>query len=218
LGGNRKDYNDDPRVIETPEFYCLDPDFWRPDLAIPEQFVVKAPPGTIKLYHSVGNFDLRTGKDQVNIKSTHIYVPLVERLKAQGHKVEFLFFTTVPNRELRFYQLQADIFLDMLTYGWFGANAREAMMLGKPVICYLNPDWLESVRQQVPDYVDELPIINATPDTVEEILIDLINNPAKREEIGRRGRRFAEKWHSSRAAALRFSKIYQSILSGADGR
>ena len=34
LGGNRKDYNDDPRVHEVPEFYCLDPELWRPDLQI----------------------------------------------------------------------------------------------------------------------------------------------------------------------------------------
>ena len=30
IGGNRADYNDDPRVHEVPEFYCLDPLFWSP--------------------------------------------------------------------------------------------------------------------------------------------------------------------------------------------
>ena len=39
-----------------------------------------------------------------------------------------VFFSKVPNKEVRFYQVQADIFLDMLTYGFFGATAREAMM------------------------------------------------------------------------------------------
>ncbi len=30
LGGNRIDFNLDPRVHEEPEFYCLDEDFWHP--------------------------------------------------------------------------------------------------------------------------------------------------------------------------------------------
>ena len=96
----------------------------------------------------------------------------------------------------------------MLTYGFFGATAREAMMLGKPVVCYLGPEWLESMRAEIPDYVDELPIVTATPDTVRDVLTDLIAHPEKRQEIGARGREFAVKWHSSRTAARRFDAIY----------
>ena len=121
-------------------------------------------------YHAVGNFQERTDSAGTNIKSTHIYLPLVERLKAEGFRLELLFFSNVPNKEIRFYQVQADIFLDMLTYGWFGATAREAMMLGKPVVCFLRPEWLESMRAEIPKYVDELPIINATPDTVYDVV------------------------------------------------
>ena len=120
----------------------------------------------------------------------------------------------VPNKDVRFLQAQSDIFLEMLTFGWFGANAREAMMLGKPVICYIRPVWLESVRQELPDYAKELPIVSATPDTVEEVLLDLIANPEKRRAIGQRGRAFAEKWHSAEAGGCRFDKIYSNLLRG----
>ena len=79
--------------------------------------------------------------------------------------VELDFVHDVPNSEVRFTQGQADIVVDMLTFGWFGANVREAMMLGKPVVCYLRPEWLESMRKRVPDYIDELPVVSATPET-----------------------------------------------------
>lgn len=212
LGGNRIDFNDDPRVHEVPEFYCLDENVWRPDLNIPREFRLNIFEGTVGLYHAVGNMDSRTDDSGVNIKCSHIYLPLVRRLEADGLPVKLISYTNVPNMDLRYYQAQADIFLDMLTYGWFGATAREGMMLGKPVVCYLRPEWLESMRREIPDYVDDLPIVNATPDTIYEVLKDLIQNAEKRREIGNRSRKFAVRWHSSRAGASRLDQIYSDLL------
>lgn len=215
LGGNRADYNDDPRVHEVPEFYCLDPELWRPDIEIPGQYrLPPLPEGGVRLYHAVGHRDERTRSDGVNIKSSHVYLPLVERLRAEGMALELIEPTGIPNKEVRFLQAQADIFLDMLTFGWFGANVREAMMLAKPAICYICPEWLESVREEIPEYADELPIVSATPQTVETVLRDLIAHPEKRREIGRRSREFALKWHSASAAGKRFDQIYTRLLAG----
>jgi hypothetical protein len=214
LGGNRVDYNDDPSVHEAPEFYCLDKDFWHPQLDIPEKFKLEEKVShTVWLYHAVGNLHERT-INGVNIKSSHIYLRLVGKLQNEGLAIDLINPTGIPNKEVRFLQAQADIFLEMLTFGWFGANAREAMMLGKPVICYIRPEWLESLRQEIPDYAAELPIISATPDTVEEILRDLIANPDKHREIGQRSRDFSVKWHSAEAGGRRFDQIYTKLLQG----
>jgi glycosyl transferase family 1 len=213
-GGNRVDFNDDPRCHEVPEFSCLDSEFWRPDLPIPREYRLPISDQTVKIYHAVGNFELRSiGEERRNLKSTHIYRPLVERLKDEGHDVELIFFHDVPNRELRYYQVQADIVVDMLTFGIFGANVREAMMLGKPVVCYMRPEWLDQMRDEVPDYVAELPIVSATPETVKDVLVDLIEDSDKRLRIGRASREFAVKWHSPDVAAHRFDQIYRELLS-----
>jgi hypothetical protein len=212
LGGNRVDYNDDPRIHEVPEFYCLDPDFWRPDLAVPEAHRLPAAPGVVRIYHAVGNYDQRTRGSQENIKTTHIIVPAVERLKAEGYPAELVFCTNVPNRDVRYYQAQSEIIVDMLTFGFFGANIREALMLGKTAVCFLRPEWLESMRAEIPAYVKELPVVSATPDTIYPILVDLVTHPEKRAALGRKGRAFAMKWHSSAAAARRFDQIYSNLL------
>lgn len=212
LGSNRADYNIGSNIHEVPEFYCLDKNFWSPDLLIPSNYRLAIPDSTIKLFHAVGNFQSRTDNSNKNIKSTHIYMPLINQLKAEGYSVELIFFYDVPNSKLRFYQAQADIFLDMLQFGWFGATAREGMMLGKPVICYLRPEWLEDMRKEIPDYVDELPIISATPETIYDVLVDLICNPQKRIAIGKQSREFALKWHSAEAGGARLDQIYSSLL------
>ena len=213
LGGNRVDFNDAPNIHEVPEFYCLNSDFWHPNITIPQQFKLeKKCPDTVFLYHAVGHKKERTDSSGVNIKSSHIYLPLINKLEQEGMKIELLSPEGIPNKDVRYYQLQADIVLEMLTYGWYGANVREAMMLAKPVICFIRPDWLASLSKELPECANELPIISATPETVEATLRDLLNAPEKRQEIGRKSRDFAIKWHSDNAGSKRFDQIYTQLL------
>ena len=196
---------------EVPQFFCLDPDLWRPDLEVPEKWRLDLPESTVRIYHAVGHFQQRTVNGR-NIKSTHIYVPLIEQMKAEGYDIELAFVHDVPNREVRFTQAQADIVVDMLTFGWFGANVREAMMLGKPVVCYLRPEWIERMRREIPEYIDELPIVSATPETVEDVLKELVGDPERRRELGERSRAFALKFHSAEAGARRMDQVYRELL------
>ena len=138
----------------------------------------------------------------------------MEQLQREGYPVRLDLVTNVPNKELIPRQLQAHIICDQLTFGWFGANAREGMMLGKPVICFLRPEWLADVAREIPEYVAELPIVSATPQTVEAVLKDLLQNPEKRQELGRRGRLFAKKWHERSAGARQVDAIYRQLLGG----
>jgi hypothetical protein len=211
-GGNRIDFNIDNRIHEVPQVFCLSPDVWNPNVAIPSQWQLPEN-GNIRLYHAVGNASERTRPDGKNIKSSHVYFPLIESLKKQGHPIELVNPVGVDNLDIRYLQAQSDIFLEMLTFGWFGANAREALMLGKPVICFIRPEWLESVRSEIPEYAEELPIVSATPDTVEDILVELLSSSSLRKEIGIRSREFALKWHSSEAGGRKFDSIYSFLLS-----
>lgn len=127
------------------------------------------------------------------MKRIHSYVLVVERLKREEYRVEFIFFNEVPIIKLSYYQVQEDAVVDMLTSGWFGANVHEGMMLGKPTVCFLPPERLEHARKQVPECVREVPVISATPSDVYDVLKDLAENPEKSGEICERSREFAIK-------------------------
>jgi hypothetical protein len=212
IGGNRADYNDDPRVHEVPEFYCMDSDIWNPNIEIPDQFRLPFSKDTIKIFHAVGNYEDRTAANKVNIKGTHLYVPVIERLKREGHPVELMFFSKVSNRDIRYYQAQADLILDNLFYGFFGATGREGMMLGKTVACFLRNEWLEGMKTEIPEYVRDLPVVNISYESLYEDIKSLVLNPEKLRETGRRSREFAMKWHSAEAGARRLDKIYSDLL------
>jgi hypothetical protein len=213
IGGNRVDYNITPKAHEAPWMFSLDKDVWDPTMLIPANYLLPLRTETIKIYHAVGNYDTRShGAKKQTIKSTEIWIDIINKLKSDGFDIELIFFKDVPNKQVKYYQAQADIFVDMLSFGFYGANVREAMMLGKPAICFLRPEWLESMAKELPEYVSQLPVISATPETAYEALKELVVNKAKREKIGSDMRDFGLKWHASDASAIRADEIYKGYL------
>jgi hypothetical protein len=211
-GGNKIEYNLASQVHDVPGVYCMDSNFWSPDILVPSNYLLPFSEKTVKIYHAIGNYESRSQLGKVTIKSTHIYIPLIEKLRKMGLDTQLIVFNDVPNKLLRYYQVQADIVVDMLTFGFFGATIREGLMLGKTCVCYLRPEWMEAMRKENPEYIEELPVVNANPNTIEEILKELIANPEKRIGIGKKSRAFAMKWHSKEAGAKKVDEIYKSIL------
>ena len=101
----------------------------------------------------------------------------------------------------------ADVVIDQLRVGWYGAFAVELMAMGKPVIAYIREDDLRFVPRQL---AAELPIVRATPDTVQDRLAELLADPAKLAEIGRRSRRFVERWHDPDTIARWLLEVYET--------
>ena len=92
---------------------------------------------------------------------------------------------------MRFYQAQADIIVDQLIYGWWGSTVVEATALGKPVVCYLRPSWKQFFLKVFPEY-PSVPIIEATTDTIYEVLKNLVLDAQYRSQKGEDARAFAE--------------------------
>lgn len=199
------------RLFREPLTTALDPDFWRPDLEIPEQYRLKRMPGELIVYHGVGNYDTRAREGR-GIKGTGSVMAAIDRLRGEGVPVRLEFVTDMPNKDVRFIQVQADIVVDQLNYGRYGAQAREGMMLGRPTVCYINKS--EPPGGDLLESIETCPLISATEHSIYEVLKDLLGNEMKRRAIGEASRSFALKWHSADGCAERFEQVYDRLALG----
>jgi hypothetical protein len=204
------DYQKGPKVYREPLTTALDAQFWRPDLEVPAHMRLVRESDELIVYHAVGNFHLRS-KNGRNLKGTEAVVAAIDRLRSEGFRVRLVFATDVPSTEVRFLQVQADIIVDQLNYGRYGATAREGMMLGRPTICYIIKD--EPPGEDHLESIETCPMVSANEATMYDVLRDLLNDEQKRHEIGRAGRAFALKWHDAEACAERFERVYDELFA-----
>jgi len=194
-----------------PLTYCVDTQMWAPDIDVPESMKFEHKPGEVLVFHAVGNFDKRAKSDR-NIKGTGAVIDAVDRLKAEGYPVRLVFKTGVPSIDMKYYQVQADIVVDQLNYGRYGASARECMALGLPVISRFIPEQPKGVPPS--PALAECPLIHADETTVYDVLKDLLDNPAKREAAGKASREYTLKWHSAESCAARYEDVYDRLMLG----
>ena len=199
-----------PKTVYGPVVTTLDPERWHPDLAVPDDMRLDRQADVV-VYHAVGNYATRRTAER-DIKGTGAVLDAVERLKADGLPVRLVFAHDIPSTRVRFLQVQADIVVDQLNYGRYGANARESMMLGKPVICRLSSHQAAPLPDLRP--IDEAPLIDASEASVYEVLRDLVVDADRRRRVGRASRAFALAWHAEDACAARYETVIERIRAG----
>jgi hypothetical protein len=144
------------------------------------------------------------------IKGTERIVEAVEQLRRDGIPLELELVEGRSHAEAREAYEQADILVDQLLVGWYGALAIELMALGRPVVCYVDQE--PARRHAPPELLRELPIVAATQGNLTEVLRALLTE--RREEypeLARRSRAFAERWHDPAAIGERMRAEYEAV-------
>ena len=137
-------------------------------------------------------------------KGTAFVRAAVQRLREQGAAFEYEEVTGTTQAEaLRIYA-RADLVVDQLCAGAHGVFAIEAMSLAKPVLCHLIPE----VRERLPA---DLPLIQADPDSVFDVLADWLGRGEDRRRTGLAGRAYAEREHDVRVVGARLAEIYARL-------
>jgi len=173
-----------PRSILSPQ--VIDISYWKP-VSEPES----KKDNIIRIVHAPSSR---------RKKGTDFIQAAIENLKNKGYNIELILAEKLPNDLIKPLYEKCDIGIDQILYGWHGKVSVELMAMGKPVICYINPDYLK--------YRPDLPIVNANINTLEKVLENLIQNPALRKEIGERSREYVLKYHDVEKVVDQLFEIY----------
>ena len=114
----------------------------------------------------------------------------------------------VPHEEAVELYKRADIVVDQLNAGWYGLFAIESMALGKPVVTFLHD---EAVRRTEKAFGVQVPIVNATKETLADALRPLVESREERLRRGKASRAYVEAVHDDEKVADRLLELYARL-------
>lgn len=129
----------------------------------------------------------------------------VESLQAKGIPIELVLVENLSHAETLATCATCDLAVDQLLFGSYGLFAVEMMAIGMPVLCYLRED----VQAH---YQPNCPVINASPNTIRDVLADLAEQWSTDEQsprdIADAGRLYASQVHDHRVVAATMLRQY----------
>lgn len=137
------------------------------------------------------------------IKGTRHVERAYEGVRKYFPGVEFLTVEGKPWSELMELIKLADVVVDQVFMGWYGMVAVEAMAMGKPVLCYIRPDFEPRLR--------ECPIVRCTKEDLEDRLAERLADSEGGRDLGAAGRAYVEREHDHVALARRLVEMYEAI-------
>lgn len=136
------------------------------------------------------------------IKGTDFIVRCIDNLRNKGLNIELRLIENVPHQEaLKLYKT-ADVAIDQLLVGSYGLLSAEMMALGVPTIVYLRDNLLDK-------YPELPPLINANPNNLEDVLIDVYENRDKLSLYKKLGIDYSYRFHHPSKIAIQCLEYYE---------
>ena len=125
--------------------------------------------------------------------------------------MELKIYQNISNDDVKnILQNEADILIDQIIFTGYAMNALEGMSTGLPTLCNLEDEnYCLPFRRW--SYLNECPIVSASPENLQFTLKKLIKNPNLRKKIGQESRKYIEKYHDLDSAHYLFSNIIDYI-------
>ena len=131
------------------------------------------------------------------IKGTELIEPVLESLAARG-LLEYRRVEGVPAERMPEVYGEADVVLDQFRIGNYGVAACEAMAAGRLVISHVS----ELVRAKAREAAGrDLPILEATPDSLEAVLLEVLAERDRARALAAQGPAFVRTLHDGDRSA-----------------
>ena len=139
-------------------------------------------------------------------KGTQAVLDAVEALQGEGVPIDLDLIEGVPHAEARQRYAAADVVIDQVRLGWYGLTSIEAMALGKPVVCHLDPDAADETDAA---FGVPLPHVRADAAALPGVLRELVRDAERLPELGAASRAYAEAVHAHDRVAERVLAVYR---------
>lgn len=145
------------------------------------------------------------------VKGSHLIEPTMARLHEEG-LIEYRRVSGVSASEMPSIYQEADLVLDQFRIGSYGVAACEAMAAGRLVVAH--------VKDQVRDHVRtatgmDLPILQATPATLEAVIRSVVEDPQAARRFAARGPGFVDQVHDGGLSAAALGGFLESTAQSA---
>lgn len=166
-------------------------------------------PLRIEIKRFIPNYPKKTSKVLIvhspsnrETKGTLFLIEAIDQL-SKNYEIDFRLVEGLSNEKAKEIYEKADIIVDQLLIGTYGMFAIESMAYGKPTVCYIREDLINS-------FPEPPPICNANINNIKEKLEELIIDFDFRYQMGIKGRKYIEKYHDSNLLANKAVEIYNS--------
>ena len=187
--------------VTMPQIFSIDARTWQCKAEYSKHDGVT---GSVKVIHT---------PNHTGFKGTEFLIHAVAQLKQEGLLVDLILLERVQNEKVRELMQTADILAEQFIATGYALSGIEGMASGLPVLANLDHEAYTRVFRRYA-FLNECPILSTTPESLVEHLRLLVRNPALRNELGRAGRKYVEKYHSYETTQYLFGSIYSKILYG----
>jgi glycosyltransferase involved in cell wall biosynthesis len=144
------------------------------------------------------------------LKGSQLIDPIMEELDRRG-VVEYRRIERVQPRDMPAVYMDADIVIDQFTMGIYGVAACEAMAAGRVVVSFVG----DTVRARAREATGrELPIVEATPGTLVEVVEKLLDDRDAARDIAAAGPSYVRENHDGRRSAAALAPFLTGVGRG----
>ena len=204
------------RRIKKMVKFCDTVFYLNPDL---KQFL---PESSVFLPYSIATWDMISNSDRVynyplkivhapsqrGAKGTKHILSIIEEIKRNfPDKIKFILVEGMKNSEaIKIYE-QADILIDQIFVGWYGALSVEAMKAGCAVMVYIREEDLQYVPSNMHEDIKRT-FINCNKNNLYEKIAEIIEYPDNLIKYSKYSFEYVNTWHNPEYVASITKKYY----------
>jgi hypothetical protein len=206
------------RKIKKMTDFCDGVFYLNPDL---KQFL---PDNSMFLPYSIASWDKITKQEreykyplkivhapsQRGAKGTNYILDIMEKVKNDyPNKIEFILIEGMKNTDaIKIYE-QADILIDQILVGWYGALAVEAMKAGCTVMVYIRESDLKNIPIEMHNDIKNS-FINCNQYNLYEKIAEIIENPDLLYKKSKYCYEYVNTWHNPEYVASITKNVYEN--------